>query len=42
MKKSQFSESQILAIPKHGETGTPVLDLCQGYGISTARFYRLP
>lgn len=40
MKKSRFSDSQILAILKQGETGTPVPGLCREHGISTATFYK--
>lgn len=40
MKKSRFSDSQILAILKQAETGTPVPDLCREHGISTATFYK--
>lgn len=40
MKKSRFSDSQILAILKQAETGTLVPDLCREHGISTATFYK--
>lgn len=40
MKKSRFSDGQILAILKQAETGTPVPDLCREHGISTATFYK--
>ncbi len=40
MKKSRFTDSQIMAVLKHAETGTPVLDLCQEHGISNATFYK--
>ncbi|MEP0941090.1 MAG: transposase, partial [Roseibium sp.] len=39
MKKSRFTESQILAILKQGESGVPVSDLCRELGISNATFY---
>ena len=39
MKKSRFTEAQILAILKQGENGVPVADLCRGHGISNATFY---
>ena len=39
MKKSRFTESQILAILKQGESGVPVADLCREHGISNATFY---
>ena len=40
MKKSRFSESQIIAILKQAEVGTPVPELCREHGISSALFYR--
>lgn len=40
MKKSRFTESQILAILKQGESGVPVADLCREHGISNATFYK--
>jgi putative transposase len=39
MKKSRFTEAQILAILKQGEGGVPVADLCREHGISNATFY---
>lgn len=39
MKKSRFTESQILAILKQGESGVPVADLCREHGISNATYY---
>ena len=33
MKKSRFTESQILAILKQNETGTPVPELCAENGM---------
>lgn len=40
MKKSHFSDSQILAILKQNEQGIPVPDLCREHGISSATFYQ--
>lgn len=40
MKKSRFSDSQILAILKQAEAGTPVPQLCREYGMSSATFYK--
>jgi putative transposase len=40
MKKSRFSESQIIAILKQAEAGAPVPELCREYGMSSALFYR--
>jgi len=40
MKKSRFSDSQILAILKQAEVGTLVPELCREHGISNATFYK--
>lgn len=40
MKKSRFTDSQILAILKQAEAGAPVPDLCREHGISSATFYK--
>jgi putative transposase len=40
MKKSQYSDSQILAILKQAESGTPVPVLCREHGMSGASFYK--
>ena len=40
MKKSRFTDSQILAILKQSEAGAPVTDLCREYGMSSATFYK--
>jgi putative transposase len=39
MKKSKFSESQIVAILKEGEAGLAVAELCRKHGISSATYY---
>ncbi len=39
MKKSRFSDGQIIGILKEAEAGTPVPDLCRIHGISNATFY---
>ena len=39
MKKSRFSEHQILQILNQAEAGTPVAELCREHGISSATFY---
>lgn len=40
MKKSRFTDSQIMAVLKQAEAGTPVLDLCREHRISHATFYK--
>jgi putative transposase len=40
MKKSRFTDSQILAILKQAENGVPVTDLCRQYAMSSAAFYK--
>jgi putative transposase len=40
MKKTRFSDSQILAILKQCEGGVPVLQLCREHGMSSASFYK--
>jgi putative transposase len=40
MKKSKFTESQILGILKEQETGKPVSEICREHGISQAAFYQ--
>jgi putative transposase len=39
MKKSKFSESQIVAILKEGEAGVPVAQIMRKHGISQATYY---
>jgi putative transposase len=39
MKKSRFSESQIVAILKEGEAGVAVAQLARKHGISAATYY---
>lgn len=40
MKKSKYSDHQIMAILKQAEAGTPVPDLCREHGMSSATFYK--
>lgn len=40
MKKSKFSDSQIMAILKQSESGIPVPELCREHGMSSATFYK--
>ena len=40
MKRSRFTDSQILAILKQNETGTSVSELCREHGMSDATFYK--
>jgi putative transposase len=39
MKRSQFSEEQIIGILKEHEAGVPVADLCPKHGVSDASIY---
>jgi putative transposase len=40
MKKSKFSDSQIISVLEHAEGGTPIPDLCREHGVSSATFYK--
>ncbi|RBP42102.1 transposase [Eoetvoesiella caeni] len=40
MKQSRFTDSQIMAILKQAEAGTPVPELCREHGMSSASFYK--
>ena len=39
MKKTKYSEEQIVNILKEGEAGISVADLCRKYGMSDATYY---
>ena len=40
MRKSKFSESQIVAILKESDSGIPVAEVLRNHGISAATFYK--
>jgi len=40
MKKSKYSDSQIMAILNQAEAGSPVSELCREHGMSAATFYK--
>ena len=39
MKRSRFSEEQIVYTIRQAESGTPIGDLCRQLGVSEATFY---
>ena len=39
MKRTRFSETQIVKILKEAESGRQVKDICREYGISDATYY---
>ena len=39
MRKSRFSEEQIIGILKEHQAGLPVAEICRRHGISDATFY---
>jgi putative transposase len=40
MKRSRFSEEQVIAILKEQESGVSTADVCRRHGISSATFYK--
>jgi putative transposase len=39
LKKSRFTESQIVAVLKEGESGIAVAEICRKHGVSSATYY---
>ena len=39
MKKSKYTDTQIVSILKEAEAGQPVKEICRKYGISSACYY---
>ncbi|VAX09708.1 Transposase, IS3/IS911 family [hydrothermal vent metagenome] len=40
MKKSRYSDSQIMVVLKQAEAGSPIPELCREHGMSSATFYK--
>ena len=40
MKRTRFTEDQIIGILKEQEAGVPVADLCRKHGVSNASVYK--
>jgi len=40
MKRSKFTDEQILVIVKEGEAGRKVADVCRAHGITDQTYYR--
>lgn len=41
MRKSRFTEAQIIGMIKEQEAGLPAAELCRKHGLSPATFYKL-
>jgi putative transposase len=40
MKRSRFTEEQIIGILREQEAGAPTTDVCRHHGVSSATFYK--
>lgn len=40
MRKSRFTEEQIISMIKEQEAGLPTAEVCRKHGVSTATFYK--
>lgn len=40
MRRSRFTEEQIIGMIKEQEAGMPTADVCRKHGVSTASFYK--
>ena len=41
MRKSRFTEAQIIGMSKEQEAGMPTAEVCRRHGLSPATFYKL-